>query len=126
MNRKKLLILFWKDVARQNETALKDYFTTTAYVRWNGTNEEFSVEEYIIANCEYPGDWRGEVERIELMGDLAITVTRVWLSDDSASFHVVSFFEFQEDKIAVLNEYWGEDGSAPQWRLDKHIGRPIK
>lgn len=126
MNRKKLLILFWKDVAGQNETALKDYFTPTAYVRWNGTNEEFSVEEYIIANCEYPGDWRGEVERIELMGDLAITVTRVWLSDDTASFHVVSFFEFQEDKIAVLNEYWGEDGSAPQWRLDKHIGRPIK
>lgn len=126
MNREELLILFWKDVAGQNATALKDYFTPTAYIRWNDTNEEFSVEEYIIANCEYPGDWSGKVERIELIGDLAITVTRVWLSDNSASFHVVSFFEFREDKIAVLNEYWGEDGSVPQWRLDKHIGRPIK
>lgn len=126
MDRKEILISFWQDVARQNESELKSYFTTDAYIRWNDTNEEFSVEEYIIANCEYPGDWHGEVERIELMNDLAITVTRVWLSDGSTSFHVVSFFEFQEDKIAVLNEYWGEDGAIPQWRLDKLIGRPIK
>lgn len=126
MDRKEILISFWRDVAKQNESALKNYFTADAYILWNDTNEEFSVEEYIIANCEYPGEWCGEVERLELMNDLAITVTRVWLSDNSASFHVVSFFEFQEDKIAVLSEYWGEDGIVPQWRLDKHIGRPIK
>lgn len=67
-----------------------------------------------------------KLKRLELMNDLAITVTGVWLSDNSAFFHVVSFFEFQEGKIAVLSESWGEDGIVPQWRLDKYIGRPIK
>lgn len=126
MDRKEWLLSFWRDVAEQNKTALKTYFTPDAYVRWNDTNEQFSVEEYIVANCEYPGEWRGEVERIVLTGDLAVTVTRVWLSDGSATFHAVSFFEFQEEKIAVLNEYWSHDSSVPQWRLEKHIGRPIK
>lgn len=126
MDRKEWLLSFWRDVAEQNKAALKTYFTPDAYVRWNDTNEQFSVEEYIVANCEYPGEWRGEVERIVLTGDLAVTVTRVWLSDGSATFHAVSFFEFQEEKIAVLNEYWSHDSSVPQWRLEKHIGRPIK
>jgi len=126
MKRKELLISFWRDVASQNEEALKNYFAPNGYVRWHNTNEQFTTEEYIVANCEYPGDWQGEVERMELVADMAITVTRVWLLDNSASFHVTSFFEFQEEKISVLDEYWGDDGTAPQWRLDKHIGKSIK
>ena len=30
------------------------------------------------------------------------------------------------DKIIEVDEYWGDDGPAPQWRMNKHIGRPIK
>ncbi len=125
MDRKKLLISFLNDVVSQNAEALRTYFCSDACIRWNNTNEQFTLEEYIIANCEYPGSWLGEVERIELMGDLAITVSRVWSPDSGASHHATSFFEFKEDKIAVLSEYWGDDGVAPQWRLDKHIGCPI-
>lgn len=117
---------FWHDIATQNAEALPAYFADDAYIRWNNTNEQFTVAEFIIANCEYPGNWACEVARIELLPEVAITVTRVWLADLSASFHVTSFFEFSGDKIAVLNEYWGDDGTAPQWRLDKHIGSPIK
>lgn len=126
MNREKMLFMFWADVAAQNKANLKSYFAPGAYIRWNNTNEQFTVEEYIIANCEYPGSWCGEVERIELIGELAVTVARVWLSDNSAAFHVSSFFEFQGEKISVLNEYWGDDGAPPRWRLEKQIGRPIK
>lgn len=126
MNREKLLISFFNDVVTQNAKALKSYFTPDAYIRWNNTNEQFTPEEYVRANCEYPGSWLGEVERIELIHDLAITVAHVWLADNSASFHVTSFFEFQGDKISVLNEYWGDDGTAPKWRLDKNIGCPIR
>ncbi|WP_242830614.1 hypothetical protein [Desulfitobacterium hafniense] len=53
-----------------------------------------------------------------------ITVTRVWSKENS--FHVASFFEMSEDKIKVLDEYWGDDGTAPQWRIDKNIGKPIR
>lgn len=127
MDRKQLIISFWGDIAAQKADALREYFEVDAYVRWNNTNEQFTVDEFIIANCEYPGEWRGEVERMESMGKLLISVARVWSSDNSMSCHVTSFFEFGGDnKIAVLNEYWGDDGTAPQWRLEKHIGRPIK
>lgn len=126
MDRKELLTKFWCDVAKQDSKAMKEYFTDDAYIRWNNTNEQFTVDEYIIANCEYPGDWQGEVERIELLGDIAITVARVWLSDKSVTLHATSFFEFADDKISILNEYWGDDTAAPQWRIDKKIGKPIK
>lgn len=29
------------------------------------------------------------------------------------------------DKIISADEYWEDDGIAPQWRLDKQIGLPI-
>lgn len=126
MEKKQLIKNFWSDIAAQHATKLKEYFHPDAYVRWNNTNEQFTVDEFLVANCEYPGNWRGEVERIEQIGDLAISVARVWTADNRASFHVTSFFEFCNDKIAVLNEYWGDDGVAPQWHLDKHIGKAIK
>jgi hypothetical protein len=31
-----------------------------------------------------------------------------------------------DGKIASVDEYWGDDGAAPQWRQDKHIGTIIK
>lgn len=126
LNIKQIILDFFKDVADQNANNLQRYFLFDAIINWHNTNEQFSTEEYIRANCEYPGDWCGEVERIELLGNLGITATRIWLSDNSASFHVTSFFEFSDDKIISLDEYWGDDGVAPQWRLDKKIGKPIK
>lgn len=126
LNIKQIILDFFKDVADQNANNLQRYFLSDAIINWHNTNEQFSTEEYIRANCEYPGDWCGEVERIELLGNLGITATRIWLSDNSASFHVTSFFEFSDDKIISLDEYWGDDGVAPQWRLDKKIGKSIK
>ena len=76
------------------------------------------------ANCDYPGNWSGEVERIEQTGNTVITVTRVWSKD--MSFHVTSFFDIKEEKIKTLDEYWGDDGPAPQWRKDMQNGRPIR
>lgn len=125
-DREELVISFWRDIAMQSGEALREYFTPDACIRWICSNEQFSVEEFIIANCEYPGSWQGEVERIELLEDKIITVARVWPSEGSISFHAVSFFELSGDKIARLDEYWGDDGPAPQWRLDRRIGKPIR
>lgn len=41
------------------------------------------------------------------------------------SVHATSFFEFRNGKIKVLDEYWGDDGKVPQWRIEKQIGKPI-
>ncbi len=126
MDRKQRVIEYWREVTRQNAANLRSYFSPDAVINWHNTDEQFSVEEFITANCEYPGNWHGHVERIEVVSnDLVITVSRVWATGDEFSCHAVSFFQFRGDKIVQLNEYWGDDGIAPQWRLDKKIGRPI-
>lgn len=68
---------FWRDVLEQNADAIREYFDENAYINWHCTNEHFTVEEYLTANCEYPGSWDGEVERVERINDLFITVTHV-------------------------------------------------
>lgn len=117
---------FWKAVLVQNEKEIRKYFHEEAYINWHCTNEHFNVDEFIIANCEYPGDWDGIVERIEMMNDLVITATFVYPKDRSLSFHVISFIKIVNNKIVSMDEYWADDGSAPQWRKNKHIGTSIR
>ena len=120
------LYKFWRDILEQNAENIKNYFHKDAYINWHCTNEHFTVDEFMIANCEYPGTWDGEVERVEMTNDLFITVTHVYSRDKTLSFHVTSFIKVIQDKIASVDEYWADDGIAPQWRLDKHIGKAVK
>lgn len=117
---------FWEDVLKQDENAIREYFDKNAYINWHCTNEHFSVEEFIRANCEYPGEWDGKIERVEHVENLIITITKVYPKDRSISFHVTSFIKMSSDKITSIDEYWADDGVAPKWRLDKHIGTSIE
>ena len=117
---------FWRDVLGQDAERIRGYFREDAYVNWHCTNEHFSVQEYLIANCEYPGEWDGEVERVEEINDLTITVTHVYPKDRSLSFHVTSFFQIPDGRLQSLDEYWADDGTAPDWRLEKKIGTKIR
>ncbi len=117
---------FWRDVLKQDAVSIKKYFHPDAYVNWHCSNEHFTVDEFIRANCEYPGEWDGEIERKEVIANLIITVTHVWTKDQSMSFHVTSFIKIDDELITSIDEYWGDDCNAPQWRLDKHIGCGIK
>ena len=116
---------YWDAILRQDADEIRAYFHPDADIRWHNTNEHFNVDEFIQVNCEYPGDWAGNVERIEMLGDLVVTATNVRVADGSLSFHVVSFMKMRDGKIASIDEYWGDDGLPPQWRLDKKIGRAI-
>ena len=117
---------FWKAIVRQNSDEIRSYFKETAIIRWHNTNEEFTLEEFIRANCEYPGNWDCEVERIEEIGDLIITVTRVFGTDSSISVHATSFLRIEDGKIISIDEYWGDDGEVPKWRQDMKIGMKIR
>jgi formiminotetrahydrofolate cyclodeaminase len=114
---------YWECVARQEKEELRKYFCEDACIRWHNTNEQFNTDEFVRANCEYPGAWSVEVERIEQKGNSMITVARVW--SENMSLHVTSFFTLKDDKIEMLDEYWGDDGSAPEWRIDMHLGKAI-
>lgn len=119
------LTAYWKASLQQDADAMRSFFHEDAFVNWHNTNEHFTVEEFIRANCEYPGTWDGEIERLEQIGDLYITVTHVFTPDKKSSFHVTSFIQCRSGKIISIDEYWGDDGAAPQWRLNKNIGVPI-
>ena len=116
---------FWRAVLAQDEKEIRKYFSDKAYINWHCTNEHFNLDEYIVANCEYHGEWDGTVERIETTDDLIITVTRIYPTDKSASFHVTSFIKIKDGKIVSMDEYYADDGPAPKWRREKNIGTPI-
>ena len=126
-DRQRILFRFWQHVASQNAETLREYFTADAEVRWHNSNECFTVSEYIRANCEYPGNWKGEVEQMELHpdGQRAMTITRVWSKDESILCRVVSFFAFAGEKIACMDEFWADITPAPDWRQTMCIGKPI-
>ena len=117
---------FWNDILKQDRDALPGYFHPNAVIRWHCTNEQFSVAEYVRANCEYPGKWDGEMERIEEIGGTTILAGRVFSEEEGVSFHVVSFIKLTDGKISEMDEYWGDDGAAPSWRREMKIGKPIR
>lgn len=117
---------FYRAVLAQDAHALRGFFQPDAWVEWPCSNERFTVEEYIRANCEYPGEWDGEIEQaIQCENEIA-AAAHVYLRDQSASFHAAAFIRLKEGKIASMVEYWGDDGSAPAWRREMRIGRPIR
>jgi len=115
---------YWARAAGQDAEALRSYFREDARIRWHNTNEEFTTEEFLRANCEYPGSWHGDLSRAETIGQLVVTVCRIW--SEESSFHVVSFFHLEGGKIQTLDEYWGDDGPPPRWRRELGLGRPIR
>ncbi len=117
---------YWNAVVRQDVAAIREYFHPDAWVNWHNTNEHFTVDEFIRANCEYPGDWNGAVENTITNGSQVITVTHVFSKDGKLSFHVVSFIHIEGGKIRSIDEYWGDDGLPPKWRQEKRIGTAIQ
>ena len=114
---------FIRDVTRQDAAKLRGYFTRNAVIRWHNTGEQFSVDEYIRANCEYPGAWAGVVERTETTDSILIVVAKIWGAE--AAFRATSFLQLVDGKIDRLDEYWGDIGDPPGWRKDMRIGKAI-
>lgn len=110
---------YFAAVVSKDAAALQAFFREDAEVYWHNTRERFDLRGFIRANCDYPGDWRGEIEREYRIGDTVIAAARVWSTDDpSLSFHCCSFIQLENELISRLDEYWGDDGEPPEWRKD--------
>lgn len=111
---------YWEVCANQDADELRTFFHKDATVLWHNTNECFTSEEFICANCDYPGSWQGEVKRVdEIEGGLVTAVHIFSKTDTLVSFHVTSFFHMEHDKIVFLEEYRGEDGEPPDLETKK-------
>lgn len=117
---------FWDAVLCQDAARMRGFFHEDAYVNWHNTNEHFTAEEFIRANCAYPGKWRGEVERCIPTPDGYVAAVHVYAPEGEPSFHAVSFIRMREDKIDAVDEYWGDDGMPPEWRQALRLGSKIK
>ncbi len=124
MNQK--IYSFWEAVATQNEKQLRTYFDPKATIYWQDSNEQFSVEHFIIANCKYPGVWQAQINKlIKIQENQYMTVTYVEETNEHFSSYAISFFEFKDEKICRLEEYWTENSDPPEWRKKLKIGKPI-
>lgn len=117
---------FISAVLRQDAAEIRTFFHEDAYINWHNTNEHFTVEEYIRANCEYPGSWAGEIEKTVQAQDVLAAAIHVYSTDHKISCHCTSFIQLKDDKIVGMDEYWGDDGEVPHWRKEKQIGTPIR
>lgn len=128
MNKEYFVESFLKAVVEQDKQSLPSFFNDDAVVLWHCTNEWFTVNEYSRANCEYPGAWDGQLQRMDKLDkDKVIAVSKVYTKElPRAEFLVVSYITFEKDKIQKLEEYWADIGPAPQWRKDLHISAEIK
>lgn len=103
----------WKAIAEQNEEKLARFFTVDAQIAWPNTNERFDLPGYLRANCEYPGQWSGKVEKVAADG--SCSVAKVWSREGDVS-RAVTFYQWRNGKIERMTEYWGDVGPAPAWR----------
>ena len=117
---------FWRAIISQNAEEMKTFFTEDAVIRWHCTNEQFTAKEYILANCKYPGDWRGEIERVEENGSSIVLAGAVRSTDGAVKCHVVSFIRINDGLVSEMDEYWADDGDAPEWRKEMGIGKRIR
>jgi len=118
------VIAFMSAVAGQNADKLRNFFTENAVINWHDSNESFSVEEYLRANCEYPGKWKADVIRTEAADSVTIFAAKVY-NNEGFAVYVTSFAELVNGKISRLDEYFADCGEPPQWRKDMNIGKPI-
>lgn len=111
---KQNVLNFWRDMDAGRWAAISGYFAENAEVSWTATGETFTVPQFIKVNTEYPGEWRLDVERIVESGDTIVSVVRAVCGDRTS--WACSFFSFENDRIARLEEFWSDAGAPPDWR----------
>jgi hypothetical protein len=117
---------FIQSVAGQNADDLRGHFNQDAVIFWHDSNEQFTVDEYIRANCEYPGNWNGEIQRVIKTDDGVVVLTKIFSDDYTIATFVTSIIKLQNGKISRLDEYYADcDGEIPEWRKQMNIGKPI-
>lgn len=105
-------VRFWADVARQDAAALREWFAPEAEVYWHCTDERFTAEEYIRANCEYPGTGRARWSVRNGRRTVVFRSQRCGRRTGAPVF-MRCLFPFRGGRITRLDEYWADDGPRP-------------
>lgn len=116
---------YWQCLDRADWDRLASFYHPGAVIRWHNSDEQFTREEFVRVNREYPLAWRVRLERAETDGETLVSVCRVSSPGSGAAFRVVSLMRLSGGLIMENDEYWGDVGTAPEWRREMGVGRPI-
>ncbi len=117
------ILALWQAIAEQDEARLSRFFTADAEIFWPNTGERFDLAGYLRANCDYPGQWSGAVERVAPDG--SYSVARVW-SPEGVTARAVTFYQWRNGRIVQMVEYWGDVAPPPEWRRPEAQAEPVR
>ena len=114
-------------VSKQPDNIIKSYFASDAIICWHDSNEQLTLEEFVIANREYPSSWTCNIERIEKLEKGFAIAAQLDHLEDGFFIKYVSFINLNDNnKVQRLDEWFVALEEIPQWRKDMNIGRPIE
>ena len=116
MDRQSTVMQFWKLLSDQKWEEIKSYLHPNFVATWPQSREKIvGPMNFSNVNKYYPGNHKIEVIHIHEAGDKIITT--VWIvADTGQKTFAVSYFDFQDGKIARSEEYWAEPYAAPENR----------
>jgi len=115
-NEKSLIQQYWEWFSQGKYFQAGALMAPDAVIRWPNTGEEFSREQFIAVNQNYPGCWRITLEKLLPACETVITIAKIDSLDSPQSFYAVSFFAVKEGLISEITEYWGENTPPPSRR----------
>ncbi|WP_371806748.1 hypothetical protein [Candidatus Lokiarchaeum ossiferum] len=115
--REKLIRDFWSFFDQRKFENVKPLLHKEFTAIWETTNEVFPSRDALIkVNCDYPGNWHTVPQRIELFDNGAVSIVSVYSDDRPDRYFATSFYDFKDNLIRKITEYWATVEEAPEWR----------
>lgn len=121
--REKLIRDFWSFFDQREFEKVKPLLHEEFTAIWETTNEVFpSRDAFIKVNCDYPGKWHTIPQKVELFENGGgMSIVSVYYDDQTDRYFATSFYEFKDNLISKITEYWATVEEAPEWRKDYSI-----
>jgi len=116
MDRIAIIKKFWKLLDEQDWEGLRVLFHPECKIVWPNTSEDFTPDEYVRLNKDYPGSWKIELEDVSETKTKVISVVRITSKDNGQSLRGIGYFHLEDDLIYYLLEYFAPDTMKPEWR----------
>jgi len=113
--------MFWNYFDKQNwdnaAKLLHDDFT--AY--WITTNEKFSKTNFLLVNRNYPCKWNTKLKKYDEIKNGGVSIVHVYSEESKYEFYVTTYYEFENELIKRIEEYWSTVEDAPEWREEYNL-----
>lgn len=121
MNNSSTVRTLWKLFSEQKWDESKFLFHSDFQAYWPQSKEKFvGSENFVEMNRSYPGNHVAGVRHIFEKEDTVVCTVFISADTGQTAF-ATSWFEFKDEKIYRVTEYWGEEYEAPKsrekWRL---------